>query len=71
MSSLSFPVGHDANILRKTASMKMVHHPQDVQNIISYPLRRMVCYNVSHYFLWFFLSTLIFIIPLLIHGSMF
>ncbi|KAK4265962.1 hypothetical protein QN277_026944 [Acacia crassicarpa] len=45
VSSLSFPVGHDANILRKAASMKMVHHPYDVQNIISYPLRRMVQQN--------------------------
>ncbi|KAA8527969.1 hypothetical protein F0562_035162 [Nyssa sinensis] len=36
----SFSVGHGANTLKKVASVRMLHQPSDVQNIVSYPLRR-------------------------------
>ncbi|KAK7363427.1 hypothetical protein VNO77_05570 [Canavalia gladiata] len=42
VGALSFPVGHGANILKKIASVRMVHQPSDVQNIRSYPLRGLV-----------------------------
>ncbi|KAF7837667.1 putative vacuolar protein sorting-associated protein 13A isoform A [Senna tora] len=47
VSALSFPVGRDVNILRKVPSVRMVYQPYDVQNIRSYPLKRMVQPNIS------------------------
>lgn len=44
VGSLSFSVGHGANILRKVASARMFHQAHDHQNIISYPLNRRVSY---------------------------
>lgn len=42
VGALSFSVGHGANILKKAASMRMFHTPNDVQHIRSYPLSRLV-----------------------------
>lgn len=44
IGSLSFAVGHGANMLKKIASARMSNQPYNVQNIISYPLKRRVNY---------------------------
>lgn len=38
----SFSVGHGANALKKVSSVKMLHQASEVQNILSYPLKRTV-----------------------------
>ncbi|XP_062178337.1 uncharacterized protein LOC133883124 isoform X2 [Alnus glutinosa] len=40
VGSLSFSVGHGANMLKKVASVRMLNQPHNVQNMVSYPLRR-------------------------------
>ncbi|KAH9766383.1 C2 domain-containing protein [Citrus sinensis] len=40
VGALSFPVGHGTNTLKKVSSSRMLHHPYDVQNIVSYSLGR-------------------------------
>ncbi|KAG2726780.1 hypothetical protein I3760_01G128300 [Carya illinoinensis] len=40
VGSLSFSVGHGANMLKKVASARMSNQPYNVQNIVSYPLNR-------------------------------
>ncbi|XP_059444630.1 uncharacterized protein LOC132176414 [Corylus avellana] len=40
VGSISFSVGHGANMLKKVTSVRMLNQPHNVQNIISYPLRR-------------------------------
>ncbi|KAH1088253.1 hypothetical protein AAZX31_07G215500 [Glycine max] len=47
VAALSFSVGHGANILKKVASVRMFHQPNDVPNIRSYPLNRLVQQNVE------------------------
>ncbi|XP_019431159.1 PREDICTED: uncharacterized protein LOC109338390 isoform X1 [Lupinus angustifolius] len=42
VGSLSFSVGHGANVLRKVASVRLFHQPYDFQNIRTFPLSRMV-----------------------------
>ncbi|KAK7291737.1 hypothetical protein RIF29_07114 [Crotalaria pallida] len=42
VGSLSFSVGHGANVLRKVASVKLFHQPSDFQYIRMYPLSKMV-----------------------------
>lgn len=46
MAALSFSVGHGANILKKVASVRMFHQPNDVPNIRSYPLNRLVSWYI-------------------------
>jgi hypothetical protein len=46
VGSLSFSVGHGANMLKKVASVRMLNQPHNVQNMVSYPLRRRVSYLV-------------------------
>ncbi|KAF3970469.1 hypothetical protein CMV_005848 [Castanea mollissima] len=41
IGSLSFSVGHGANMLKKVASVRMLNQPYNAQNLVSYPLRRM------------------------------
>ncbi|KAK1591812.1 hypothetical protein Q3G72_014066 [Acer saccharum] len=40
VGALSFPVGHGVNTLKKVSSARMLHQPYDIQNIVSYSLRR-------------------------------
>lgn len=40
IGSFSISIGHDANKLKKVASVRMLHQQSDVQNIMSYPLKR-------------------------------
>ncbi|KAK3187934.1 hypothetical protein Dsin_027495 [Dipteronia sinensis] len=40
VGALSFPVGHGVNTLKKVSSARMLHQPHDIQNIVSYSLRR-------------------------------
>ncbi|XP_010500318.2 PREDICTED: uncharacterized protein LOC104777719 [Camelina sativa] len=40
VGSLSFPVGHGESTLRKIASVRMLHHSSDAENISSYTLQR-------------------------------
>ncbi|TKY54291.1 Vacuolar protein sorting-associated protein 13C [Spatholobus suberectus] len=47
VGALSFSVGHGASVLKKVASMRMFHIPNDVQNIRSYPVSRLVQQNVE------------------------
>ncbi|XP_019418850.1 PREDICTED: uncharacterized protein LOC109329610 isoform X2 [Lupinus angustifolius] len=42
VASLSFSVGHGANVLRKVSSVRLFHQPCDFQNIRTFPLSRMV-----------------------------
>ncbi|KAI4344734.1 hypothetical protein L6164_011925 [Bauhinia variegata] len=42
VGALSFSVGHGANTLRKVASVRVLYQQEDVLNIRSYPLKRMV-----------------------------
>lgn len=44
VGALSLPLGHGAIMLKKVASVKMLHQPHDFQNIMSCPLRRKVSY---------------------------
>lgn len=43
VGSLSFPVGHGENILRKVASVRMLNQSSDAENTSSYTLQRKVC----------------------------
>ncbi|PRQ39555.1 putative vacuolar protein sorting-associated protein [Rosa chinensis] len=45
VGALSFSVGQDANMLRKLASVKVLHQGHDIQNMVSYPLKRTVQHN--------------------------
>ncbi|KAJ0034329.1 hypothetical protein Pint_24264 [Pistacia integerrima] len=40
VGALSFPVGHGANTLKKVGSVRMLNQAYDVQDIVSYSLRR-------------------------------
>ncbi|CAI9779714.1 unnamed protein product [Fraxinus pennsylvanica] len=40
VGACSFSVGHGANMLKKVASVKMLHQASDIQNVTSYPLER-------------------------------
>ncbi|XP_044499300.1 uncharacterized protein LOC123220770 isoform X3 [Mangifera indica] len=40
VGALSFPVGHGANLLKKVGSARMLNQGYDVQDILSYSLRR-------------------------------
>lgn len=46
VGSLSFPVGHGENILRKVASVRMLNQSSDAENTSSYTLQRKVsCFS--------------------------
>ncbi|CAI0626123.1 unnamed protein product [Linum tenue] len=40
VGALSLPIGHGAALLKKVASVRMLHQPHNIQNIVSRPLRR-------------------------------
>ncbi|KAG8658937.1 uncharacterized protein LOC110610326 isoform X2 [Manihot esculenta] len=40
VGALSLPVGNGSAMLKKVASARMLHQPANMQNIVSYPLRR-------------------------------
>lgn len=42
-------VGQSMGMLKKVASVKMLHQTPDVQSITSYPLRKKVCGPVSYH----------------------
>lgn len=42
MGACSFSVGHGVGVLKKVASVKMLHQTTDVQSVTSYPLKRRV-----------------------------
>ncbi|KAJ8767440.1 hypothetical protein K2173_017484 [Erythroxylum novogranatense] len=42
IGAFSLPVGHGVNMLKKVASVRMLHQPQDFQNTLTCPLRRKV-----------------------------
>lgn len=44
VGALSLPVGNGSAMLKKVASARMLHQPANMQNIVSYPLRRRVRY---------------------------
>lgn len=48
VGALSFPVGHGTNTLKKVSSSRMLHHPYDAQNIVSYSLRRKVWIHIIY-----------------------
>lgn len=49
VGALSFSVGQDANMLRKLASAKVLHHGHNIQNTVSYPLKRTVSFLFWYY----------------------
>lgn len=48
----SFSVGYGASTLKKVASIKMLHQAYDVQNVVSYPLKRRVSLSQLVFFLF-------------------
>uniref|UniRef100_A0A7N0UXF0 PH domain-containing protein n=1 Tax=Kalanchoe fedtschenkoi TaxID=63787 RepID=A0A7N0UXF0_KALFE len=40
VGSFSFSIGHGVSTLKKVASARMLHQANDMQNVVSYPLRR-------------------------------
>lgn len=44
VGALSFSVGHGSSVLKKVASVRMVHQTNDVHNIVPYTLKKRVSF---------------------------
>lgn len=42
----SFSMGHGANALKKVASVRMLNHTSDAENVVSYPLKKRVGFSI-------------------------
>ncbi|GKV06822.1 hypothetical protein SLEP1_g18658 [Rubroshorea leprosula] len=40
VGAFSFPVGHGVSVLKKVSSARILHQPNDVQDVVSYPLSK-------------------------------
>lgn len=56
----SFSVGHGPSILKKVASLRMLHQVSDVENFGCYPLRKRVSCTAGSFVLVFFFCSAVF-----------
>lgn len=48
VGAYSFSIGHGVSSLKKVASARMLHQANDMQNVVSYQLRRKVKFSLKY-----------------------